>query len=65
MAHALKGVPVAETRPPEGVVNVGGDWTYEEYAQGRGVTTLGVDAAPPPAPPTEDEKKSILDLFKN
>jgi penicillin-binding protein 1A len=65
MAHALKGVPVAEARAPEGVVNVGGDWTYEEYAQGRGVTTLGVDAAPPPAPPTEDEKKSILDLFKN
>ena len=65
MAHALKGVPVAEPRAPEGVVNVGGDWTYEEYAQGRGVTTLGVDAAPPPAPPTEDEKKSILDLFKN
>jgi penicillin-binding protein 1A len=65
MTHALKGVPVAEPRPPEGVVNVGGDWTYDEYANGRGVTSLGVDAAPPPAPPTEDEKKSILDLFKN
>ncbi len=65
MAYALKGVPVSEPRPPEGVVNVGGDWTYEEFAQGGGVTSLGVEAAPPPTPPTEDEKKSILDLFKN
>jgi penicillin-binding protein 1A len=65
MAYALKGVPVSEPRPPEGVVNVGGDWTYEEFAHGGGVTSLGVEAAPPPTPPTEEEKKSILDLFKN
>jgi penicillin-binding protein 1A len=65
MAYALKGVPVSEPRPPEGVVNVGGDWTYDEFAHGEGVTSLGVEAAPPPTPPTEEEKKSILDLFKN
>jgi penicillin-binding protein 1A len=65
MAYALKGAPVTEAKPPEGVLNVGGDWTYEEYAHGTGVTSLGVEAAPPPTPPTEDEKKSILDLFKN
>ena len=65
MAYALKGAPVAELRPPEGVLNIGGDWTYDEFAHGTGVTSLGVEAAPPPTPPTEEEKKSILDLFKN
>jgi penicillin-binding protein 1A len=65
MAYALKGVAPAESRPPEGVINVGGDWTYDEFAHGAGVTSLGVEAAPPPTPPTEEEKKSILDLFKN
>jgi penicillin-binding protein 1A len=65
MAYALKGVPITEPRPPEGVLNVAGEWIYDEYAQGAGVTSLGVEAAPPPTPPTEDEKKSILDLFKN
>jgi penicillin-binding protein 1A len=65
MAYALKGAPVVEARPPEGVLNIGGDWTYDEFAHGTGVTSLGVEAAPPPTPPTEEEKKSILDLFKN
>lgn len=65
MGYALKGVPVSEPRPPEGVLNIGGDWTYEEFAYGQGVTSLGVEAAPPPTAPTEEEKKSILDLFKN
>jgi penicillin-binding protein 1A len=65
MAYALKGVAPSEPRPPEGVVNIGGDWTYDEFAHGAGVTSLGVEAAPPPTPPTEEEKKSILDLFKN
>jgi penicillin-binding protein 1A len=65
MAYALKGAPVAEARPPEGVLNVGGEWMYEEFAHGAGVNSLGVEAAPPPTAPTEEEKKSILDLFKN
>lgn len=65
MAYALKGVPVHEATAPEGVMNIGGDWVYNEFANGQGVTSVGMDAAPPPTPPTEDEKKSILDLFKN
>jgi penicillin-binding protein 1A len=67
MQYALKNVPQPKTAPkaPDGVVNVGGEWVYEEYAQGAGVTSLGLDQAPPPTAPTEDEKKSILDLFKN
>ncbi len=36
METALKGVPVMEPSAPEGVVNVGGEWYYDEYAPGRG-----------------------------
>ena len=48
MEKALKGVPVMEPSAPEGVVNVGGEWYYEEYARGGGVGSLGV------APPAND-----------
>ncbi|MDP1690760.1 MAG: penicillin-binding protein 1A [Burkholderiaceae bacterium] len=65
MAQALKGAPVKEATAPEGVLNVGGDWVYEEYTQGAGVPSLGLEAAPAPAPPTEEERKGILDLFRN
>lgn len=66
MAQALKGVPVQEPLPPDGVVNVGGNWMYAEYGERAGVTSLGLDTQPPaPAPPSEDERSSILDLFRN
>ena len=84
MAHALKGVPVTELAVPAGVVNVGGEWYYDEYAKGAGVTSLGLSSAPSAPSPTDaasapaastappmsalppaDEKKRILDLFKN
>ena len=66
MAQALKGTPVGkEGKAPEGLINVGSDWIYEEYAHGAGVASLGLEAAPAPAPPTEEERKSILDLFRN
>ncbi len=64
MAQALKAAPITEAEPPDGVVNVRGDWTYEEYAHGEGVGSLGLDEKAP-APPTEDERKGILDLFRN
>ena len=99
METALKGVPVMEPTAPEGVVNVGGEWYYDEYAHGGGVASLGVTApataagpgptAPPAAPgrpgwpedkslmnsdglppnrpqsAPSDERRSILDLFRN
>jgi penicillin-binding protein 1A len=70
METALKGVPVVEATAPEGVLNIGGEWYYEEYAKGTGVRSLGLDDKPPAAadgqaPAPEEEKKSILDLFKN
>jgi penicillin-binding protein 1A len=98
MQTALKGVPVMEPSAPEGVVNVAGEWYYDEYAPGKGVSSLGVapapgdspgpaagSPAPAPAPqaPVDksllnsdglppsragtppDERRSILDLFRN
>lgn len=64
MQQALKGVPVQEYTPPEGVVNLGGEWFYEEFTRGAGVASLGLEDKVP-ATPTEDERRSILDLFKN
>jgi penicillin-binding protein 1A len=64
MTQVLKGLPVQEAQPPEGVINVGGDWTFEEYAHGAGVGSLGLEEQAP-APPTEAERKGILDLFRN
>jgi penicillin-binding protein 1A len=62
MSYALKGVPVSEPAAPGGVVNVGGEWYYDEYAHGSGVSSLGMEEMPAIAP-NEEERKSILDLF--
>ncbi len=80
MGYALRNVPVSEMPVPEGVVNVGGEWYYDEYAKGAGVSSVGMrDAAaaanngqsapatgtPISVLPPADERKRILDLFKN
>ncbi len=62
MSYALKGVSVEEPSPPEGLLNLGGEWYYEEFAHGHGVSAVGLEDKLPTAP-TEDEKKGILDLF--
>jgi penicillin-binding protein 1A len=63
MSNALKGVPVRELTPPEGVIQSEGDWAFEEFAHGAGVRELGLEDVLPPAP-TKEERNSILDLFK-
>lgn len=72
MEKALKGVPVAEPTVPAGVVNVSGEWFYEEYARNAGVASVGMESAAPtdgaPAPgtpPPPEERNRILDLFRN
>ncbi|OGA95936.1 MAG: penicillin-binding protein [Burkholderiales bacterium RIFCSPHIGHO2_12_FULL_61_11] len=74
MQHALKGVPVTDYPVPEGVVTVNGEWYYNEYARGAGVSSVGVQdpAATAGQPgggiqvlPPSDERNRILDLFKN
>jgi penicillin-binding protein 1A len=68
MGTALRNVPVEEPSPPEGVVNVGGEWFYEEYTSGTGVRELGPDNTDTqpgvvPEPSSEEEKKGILNMF--
>ena len=69
MSSALKGVPVTEPDVPAGVVNIDGEWFYDAYTNTTGITTLGVESegiAPQVIPmPYEEEKKKILDLFRN
>ncbi|MBK9574929.1 MAG: penicillin-binding protein 1A [Rhodoferax sp.] len=68
MEHALKGVPINEPEPPEGVINAGGEWYYDEYARNAGVRSLGLETdadAASTQPLPSDEKKKILDLFKD
>lgn len=65
MGFALRDVPVREYEPPEGVVNIGGEWYFEEYSHSAGVRSVGVGDAAASAPATpEDERKTILDLFR-
>ena len=63
MRYALNGVPVQQYPVPEGIVNIGDEWFYEEYARGAGVESLGLDDKLP-SPPNEEERNSILDLFR-
>jgi penicillin-binding protein 1A len=69
METALRSLPVSEPPVPEGVVNVGGDWMYEEYAKGGGISNLGSVNEPsgksPNAMPPAEERNRILDLFRN
>ena len=64
MTSALRGVAVSEPAAPEGVINVNGEWYYDEYVGNSGVKALSNDDASVPHSATDDEKKSILDLFK-
>ena len=63
MQTALKDAPQVPLDPPEGVMNVNGEWYYDEFGPANGVSGLGLDDKAPQQS-TDDEKKSILDLFK-
>jgi penicillin-binding protein 1A len=67
METALKNVPIQEPSAPEGVLHIGGEWYYEEYAKNTGVSGLGMDIKTENKQPlpAADEKKKIIDLFKN
>lgn len=68
MESALRTVPIQEATAPEGVVQIGGEWYYDEYRKDSGVSSISIEDRPegglePTAPP--EEKRKILDLFKN
>jgi penicillin-binding protein 1A len=75
MAAALQGVPVLPLAVPDGVVNVDGEWYFDDYAPGRGIASLGVDTggvpaaealagAPVSAVLAPEQRNWILDLFR-
>jgi penicillin-binding protein 1A len=65
MQYALRNVPVAPYEPPEGVLTVNGEYFYDEYTGQAGVSAITAeDEAKAAKPSLEEEKRSILDLFK-
>ncbi len=65
MSYALRGIPVQELVAPPGVTEINGEWYYDEYASGRGVRSVGLEAKPAASSgPTEEDRNSILDLFR-
>lgn len=78
METALKSTPVVELAVPAGVVNIDGEWYYEEYARGAGISSMGIEGRPSGLPdatdplgapvqviPPSDERRRILDLFRS
>ena len=71
MQQALKGVPVMEPSVPAGVVNIGGEWFYEEFSRNAGVASLGLQdraanvSVQPGEAPEPEERRRIMDLFRN
>jgi penicillin-binding protein 1A len=68
METALQSQPSTTLRVPEGVVQSGGDWAYPEFTGDAGVSALGMEpgggGAKPGSMPPVDEKRRILDLFR-
>ena len=69
METALKNTPVMEPEAPAGVVYLNNEWYFEEFSKGTGVNALGTgEKTTNPLRqtlPAADEKKTILDLFRN
>jgi penicillin-binding protein 1A len=68
METALLNQPITSPAPAEGLVQSGGEWFYSEFSGNNGISSLSnnndtnvqKDAIPP-----EEERKRILDLFRN
>jgi penicillin-binding protein 1A len=69
METALKNTPIMEPEAPAGVVYLNNEWYFEEFSMGTGITALGAGEktlnSQRQALPAADEKKTILDLFRN
>jgi penicillin-binding protein 1A len=67
METALRNLPITEPSPAEGLVHMGGDWVYSDFSGGTGISSLGGKDynSQPDAIPPEEERKRILDLFRN
>ena len=47
MTRLLRGVPVQALVAPGGIVSVGNDWRYAEYAEGGFVPRVGINEPQP------------------
>ncbi len=69
METALKNTPIKEPDAPAGVVYLNNEWYFEEFSKGTGVNALGTGEKTTnfqrQTLPAADEKKTILDLFRN
>jgi len=63
MTHALKRLPEQAPVVPDGLIQRNGDWMFNEFGPGNGISSVGLEDKLPD-PPTEGERKSILDLFR-
>lgn len=66
MKAALEGVPQQPIKRVPGVTQVGGQWVYDEFARGGGISSIGKeliysDTVPDIEP---QEKDNILDMFR-
>ena len=59
----MRPVPEQALAVPEGLVQRGGDWIFEEFGSGGGVSAVGLDDKLP-KPTNDEEKRGILDLFR-
>ena len=60
--HAILRIPVYQGgTPPYSVM--GGAWVYDEFGNGGGVASLGLEDKVPQAPSSE-ERNGILDMFR-
>jgi penicillin-binding protein 1A len=68
MGYALRSTPIREPAPPEGIVNIGNEWYFEEFThnshtpsteESKAADSPGIPDVPPP-----EERKGLLDLFK-
>ena len=69
METALKNTPIMEPEAPAGVVYLNNEWYFEEFSKGTGITALGAGEKTTNSQrqtlPAADERKTILDLFRN
>jgi len=67
MQTAIAGTPVQTAMPPEGMLNIGGEWYYEEFTPATSIRALRQPQHDYVAPQSvgEEEKRSILELFSD
>ena len=69
METALRNTPIMEPDAPAGVVYLNNEWYFEEFSKGTGITALGAGEKTTNSQrqtlPAAEERKTILDLFRN